>query len=295
MSAALDRLGDAPYRDPVAAIDWSAADPALPWLPPRMLSLAGLETQAEMSADTVVRFSRVEFARLCAAGLWLEGLLISRVTCGGFLAAPTDEARIMLREVREESGHSLMFLEMIDRAGLSGVALLGSTGLLTRIAHRLDAGDAEFWAMVYVGESVTDTFAVQALRHAKEAGAAICPVAHQVLSLHHRDEARHIAAAREFLEGRVAAMTPLRRRLFSATLRFLLGRVVRATLYPTAASLQALGLAQPERAARAARTCPERRRLARACAAPALRFMARSGLLRGRDGRQKAIARRGRS
>ena len=292
MSAALDRLGGAPYRDPVAAIDWSAADTALPWLPPSMLSLAGLGVQAEMSADTVVRFSRVEFARLCAAGLWLEGLLISRVTRGGFLAVPTDEARVMLAEVREESGHSLLFLEMIDRAGLSGVPLLGSTGLLSALAHRLDAGDAEFWAMVYVGESVTDTFAVRALRQAREAGASICPVARQVLSLHHRDEARHIAAAREFLEARVAAMTPLRRRLFSATLRFLLARFLRATLYPTAASLGALGLGQPERAARAARTCPERRRLARACAAPALKLIAHSVLLRGDDGKQNAIARR---
>ena len=67
------------------------------------------------------------------------------------------------------------------------------------------------------------------------------------------------------------------------------------TLSPTAASLRGLGLAQPERAARAARTCPERRRLAQACAAPALRFMARSGLSRGRGGGHKAIARRGQS
>jgi hypothetical protein len=279
MSNVLGRIGALRnrYVDPMVAIDWTSADPALPWLPLRMLSRAGLGRDAEIAPDLLVRLSRIEFARLCAAGLWLEGLLISRATSRGFPAHRPAEARAILQEVREETGHGLMFLEMIDRAGLGGVALLGPTGLLSAVAHRLSPEDAAFWAMVFVGETVTDQYALRALHFAgANNGAAdrrLCPVARQVLALHHRDEARHIAAARALLDARVQRMGPSSRRLFAVTLRFLLRRFLRATLYPTAASLALLGLADPREAARAAWACPERRALARNCAAPALEFL----------------------
>jgi len=282
MTTALRRLGNAgaAYRDPLAAVDWQAADPDRPWLPLSMANLAGVVDGVPLSRELMIRFSRSEFARLCAAGLWLEGLLISRVTARGFLAHETDEARIMLQEVREESGHGLLFLEMIERAGLSGVRLLGSTALLTWVAHRLDSDDAAFWAMVFVGESVTDTFAVRALKDS-EASDTLCPVARQVLALHHRDEARHIAAARVLLEQRVAHMTWLDRLVFARTLGFLLNRFLAATLFPTPASLRALGIPDPAAAARRARACPERRRIAAACAQPSLDLLACTGLIGG--------------
>jgi len=278
MSNVLNRLGalGAAYKDPVAAIAWDRSDPDLPWLPPNMLSLAGVSCQAEMPRDTLLRFSQVEFARLCAAGLWLEGLLIGRVAQSGFLAAETDETRVMLQEVREESGHGLMFLEMIDRAGLSGVPLLGPTRLLTSVAQRLDPQGAAFWAMVYIGESVTDTFALKALKEVNAANGLICPVARQVLQLHHRDEARHIAAARVFLEARVAAMGPAKRWAFRALVGVLLKKFLLATLYPTVASLQAMGLPNAAAAVHSARNCPERRKLAAACAAPARDLIGRT-------------------
>lgn len=276
----LRRLGEAgaSYRDPLTAIDWRAAEESLSWLPPSLAPLDGIAPAQAPSSDFIRAFSRAEFARLCAAGLWLEGLLISRVAARGFLADRPDEAKVVLQEVREESGHGLMFLEMISRAGLAGVPLLGPKRLLTWVAHRLDPASAEFWAMVFVGESVTDVFAVRALKES-DAGHAICPVARQVLALHHRDEARHIAAARTLLEARMADMRPGRRALFAAVFKFLLGRFLAATLYPTTASLSALGVADPQRAARAARRSAARRRLAIACAQPSVELLARYGLI----------------
>lgn len=277
MSDVLHRVGalGGRYADPLSAIDWQSADPASPWLPLRHLSRAGLGPT--VGPELLVRFSRVEFARLCAAGLWLEGLLISRFTSRGFPAHRPLEARVMLQEVREESGHGLMFLEMIERAGLNGVALLGPTGLLSAVAHRLSPASAAFWAMVFVGETVTDQYALRALHLANSdddtADTRICPVARQVLLLHHRDEARHIAAARALIEDKVKRMGPIGRRAFAASLTFLLRRFLQATLYPTPASLAALGIADPHGAARAARACPQRLALAESCAAPALEFL----------------------
>lgn len=279
MSATLARLRQraAQYRDPFAELDFDRADPALPWLPSELLSLAPLPQYAAMSEADRIRLSRIDFARLCAAGVWLEGLLVSRVTSRGFIGAPVEEACVALQEVREEAGHGLMFLEMIERAQMSGVALLGRTRLLTWIARRLAPDGAEFWAMVYIGESVTNSFVARALR-ATASGDPICPLARHVMALHHRDEARHIAAARALLEARIARMGRLRRRAFAALLHLLLRRFLEATLYPTPASLKALGIPDAARVARCVRASPERRALARACAAPALTFMARAGL-----------------
>lgn len=260
----------ADYRDPLTSIDWQSANSGRPWLPPELLSLAGLNIQRDMAPETLRRFSQIEFARLCATGLWLEGLLISRTSHGGYLRLPLAEARIVLQEVREEAGHGLMFLEMIDRAGLGGVRLLGGTQWLSWVARRLHPNSAEFWAMVYLGESVTDNLALRALR--ADAG-SVCPVARQILMLHHKDEARHIAAARAFLKRRLTALSPLRRRAISWTMNFILSSFLKATFYPTMASLQALGLPDPAATARRAAACPDRRALAEACAAPALKFL----------------------
>jgi hypothetical protein len=277
MSKTLHHLAElgAEYRDPMAVIDWSTADDSRPWLPATVLSLAGLPEQAAMDEVSLNRFSRVEFARLCAAGLWLEGLLISRVMKDGCLTTLPQEARVMLQEVREEAGHSLMFVEMIDRAGLGGVPLLGDIGLLSWVAHRLHPESAEFWAMVYIGESVTDTFALKALR--AENG-AICPLAREVLQFHHKDEARHIAAARALLKRRVGAMSAPRRWMFRATLKILLRRFLRATLYPTEASLRAMGIPDPTGVARAAATSAERQSFAQDCARSAMQFIERTVL-----------------
>jgi hypothetical protein len=188
----------------------------------------------------------------------------------GCLTTEPAEARVMLQEVREEAGHSLMFVEMIDRAGLGGVPLLGDIRLLSRVAHRLHPDGAEFWAMVYIGESVTDSFALAALR--ADAG-AMCPLAREVLQFHHKDEARHIAAARTLLKTRVGAMSAPRRWLFRATLKFLLRRFLAATLYPTEASLRAMNIPDPAGAARAAARSPERHAFAEECARSATRFV----------------------
>ncbi|MCC6533713.1 MAG: diiron oxygenase [Burkholderiales bacterium] len=280
MSTTLARIHRraARYRDPLALLDFSVADPKLPWIPYELLSLAALPEYAAMSQAERVRLSRVDFARLCATGVWLEGLLMSRATARGFVGAPIDEACVMLQEVREEAGHSLMFLRMIERAGMSAVPLLGPTRLLTAFARRLAPDQAEFWAMVYLGESVTNTFAAKVLR-AAAAGAALCPLARQVMALHHHDEAHHLAAARALLEARIAGLGALRRHAFAGLVRALLRRFLEATLYPTPASLRSLGVDDADALARRVRQSRERRALAEACAAPALAFLTRTGLL----------------
>ncbi len=283
MSGILERLTTiaADYRDPVREVPWDDADPARPWLPDSVVSLSTLPVWADMDADARRAAGRVDFARLCAAGLWLEGLLIHRVTNRGFVAADAMETRVCLQEVREEAGHGLMFLEMIDRAGMGGVHLLGPTRLLHWVAKRLDPAGAAFWAMVFIGESVTDTFALKALRAAEADGQALCPTAEAVMRLHHRDEARHMAAAKALIDVKLQRMGRLRRLVFRVVVRLLIDRFLAATLYPTTASLRALGIADASRLVDAVRRCPKRRALVRACAESAMQLI---------DGRMRGMA-----
>jgi acetoin utilization protein AcuC len=269
MTTRLQQLADLGrhYSDPMVAIDWQQEDSGKPWLPPVLLSVSGLDVQRTMTPEQVRRLSQVEFARLCAAGLWVEGLLMHRLTAVPAANLPARDARLLLQEVREEAGHGLMFLEMIERAGLNGVGLLGDTRLLSWVARRLDPESPEFWAMVYLGEAITDSFALRAL---KLGGDEICPLARDVLQFHHRDEARHMAAAKAFLKSRCSALSAYRKRRLRLMLRHLLPRFLKATLYPTPASLSVLGLPEPRAILRAALACPHRRQMANACAAPAV-------------------------
>ena len=279
MNAILDRIAEhgRPYRDPIKAIQWTEADPKLPWLPKSLL--LGPDLLTYLDVEEFIKLSRAEFLRLCAAGLWLESLLINRVTESGMIGIDTAEARVMLQEVREEAGHSLMFLEMIDRAGYDNHPVLEGTKILTAVAKRLKVDSAEFWAMAYIGETVTDTFAMKALKHSQTEQAPMCPVAEAVLAFHHREEARHIAAARQFLAGRMSGMSLQRRMIFSRVLRWLLNLFLDSTMYPSAESLRRAGLSNPITLARLIKNDPLRRKVAADCAVPAVTLLRRDGLL----------------
>jgi len=278
LNTVLDRVTEhgRPYQDPLTVINWEKANPLLPWLPRSLL--LSKECFGSIDEDEFLKLSRAEFTRLCAAGLWLEGLLVNRVTETGLIGIETAEARVMLQEIREETGHSLMFLEMIDRADQASRPRLEGTKLLTVVAKRLRVEAAEFWAMAYIGETVTDTFAMKALKLAQTEDQPMCPLAEQVLAFHHREEARHIAAARQFLMVRMSGMSQKRRWIFSQTVQWLLNLFLDATMYPSAESLMRAGLADPVGLAQRLRKNPMRQEIARTCAVPAVSLLKRDGL-----------------
>lgn len=266
MSSIFDRLTAAmpTYKDPLSEIDWRNGDQDRPWLPEKMISIAGLPVWKDLDRSQRLRVSQIEFARLCAAGLWLEGMMIHRVTHNGFVAADTTKTHIVLQEVREECGHGLMFMRMIDRAGMSGQHLLGPTRLLTTVAKSLNPERAGFWAMVYLGESITDTFAIKSLRAASDE--PICPLARQVLEWHHNDEARHIAAARALLSDKIDGMAMIERNAFRILTKLLLRRFLRATLFPSLQSLEAIQVPNAHQVWQQAHADTDRQALATACA-----------------------------
>jgi len=108
-----------PYRDPLAAIDWSRLDVTSFWLPEPALSLYGLPEYDTLAVDVRQRMSQYEFINVIHTGLWLESVFVQRVSRRLDATLPRAEYEYFLHELREEAGHSLMFLKAIEASGLA--------------------------------------------------------------------------------------------------------------------------------------------------------------------------------
>jgi len=114
---------------------------------------------------------------------------------------PREEHEYLLHELREETGHSLMFLRAIEAGGL---ALPVGSWREPRIASALGrfapAGGGLFWLAMLIGEDVSDKFN----RYVRSQRDEINPTVRQICTLHVVDEARHISFARCKLENALA-------------------------------------------------------------------------------------------
>src|SRR5574340_1540083 len=155
----IDKLNDSsmPYRDPLEKLDWNAVDTDSWWLPPHALSLAGTNEFAALAAATRRRLSHYEFVHLLEVGLWLEGLFMQSL---GTAQLASDDSRLrrrFLHEIREEAGHSLMFLELIDRSGVRiENAARHRPRLASVLSRLLGAASPLFWSLVVIGEELSD-------------------------------------------------------------------------------------------------------------------------------------------
>lgn len=257
------------YCDPLAAVPWEALDPERPWLPDDLVSLAGDPAWRHISPSARIALSQLEFLALIDLGLWLESYLLRALG----RAAPTarragaETYAAQLHEMREEAGHSLMFLEILRRAPRP-LPPIPRPRLVTAGARLLPGGHGLFWSAVLIGETV----ALELNRRIRDA--RIVPDAIRLIAeIHLRDEARHVAYARQ----RVAdAVSHRPHPLAGATLRLLAGRFLATCFHPPPGLFAAAGL--PGTLAASARANPARNALAAACLAPAGRYLERFGL-----------------
>ena len=264
-----------PYRDPLALVNWSQLNASSAWLPEAALSLHGLPEFDALAPSVRQRLSQYEFINVMHCGLWLEGVFLQRMSRRLRPEMPRVEREYLLHELREETGHSLMFLRVIETSGL---VLPDGSWRAPRVAAALSrlapAGGALFWLAMLIGEDVPDKLNRYLRGHAE----AVNPAIRQVCTLHIVDEARHIALARRMFESLAAGSRGPRRWWLSAGARLLLRELARAYYYPPAAFYELAGLA-PGAAwrARALRN-PARRRFVAERVAPTLRALESCGL-----------------
>ena len=276
-TALLRKLSEnsAPYRDPLAGIGWSQLSAPGYWLPEAALSLHGLPEFDQLAPALRQRLSQYEFANVLHCGLWLEAVFLQRMSRRLAPGMPRAEHEYLLHELREEAGHSLMFLRAIEAGGLT---IPEGSWRAPRAAHALArSAPAEgplFWLAMLVGEDVPDKFN----RYLRNHPDGVNPAVRQICTLHVIDEARHISLAGHTLTSALAGSGAARRALYSAAARLLLGQLARAFYFPTARFYEFAGLGRGARWRALALRNPARRRFVAERIAPTVRLLESYGL-----------------
>lgn len=265
-----------PYRDPLDRINWKALDRKAFWLPESALSLYGLPEYARLSGEQRRALSHYEFLNFIIAGLWLEGIFMERISRS--LRRPSDSIadRIYrLHELREEAGHSLMFLEVMRRSGLPLPPMHSrSLSIATLLGRYAPFESAGFQIAVLLGEEVPDRLNRYVQRHRAE----ICPAISDMVKNHLIDEARHIAHARDVLNARRKTLRSWRTRLLRPLLNAALRDFVRAFYFPGPRVYELAGLTPGKPWADAARRNPHRLAFVDDTVRPTLRMLQQYGI-----------------
>ena len=238
--------------DPIATTSWYRS------LPPEGQARIGLHRIA-VTMRTGWEFENVLQRGLLSYAYWLGN--------------GRPEFRYVHHEVAEESHHTMMFQEFVNRTGLAargmprGVKLAAERFVvpLARIAPAL------FFFFVLGGEEPIDHVQRRRLR----TGIAH-PLLERIIRIHVTKEARHLSFARHVLDRELPRLNRARRASLSLAVPLLLGAMVRLMLAPSSGWARASGI--PKSVAREARRSPEHRALLAASVARLRRLCDDHGL-----------------
>lgn len=274
--SSLTELPQIRYEDPLVRIDWQAIDRECWWLPPRLLSLAGVPQFERLDERARQRLSHLEYVHLLEAGLWLESQFMARLARLAHSCADVGRTARFLHELREEAGHSLMFVELLERSGF-GVCTRRGPGVraVDLLGGLLSSRSALFWAMVVIGEELPDQLNRRLRRGVEEA--TLSTVVYRIAAIHTRDEAIHCAFAREQCRESAARCPAWQRALLAPALSLAIDLYARYVYFPSAATYARAGLAPTRRWQALARANPNRRAQVAHMLRPTLEFLNRSG------------------
>lgn len=270
-------LNDAstPYRDPLVRLNWDGLDLEAWWLPPQALSLSGVPEFEVLPLATRRRLSQFEFVHLLEAGLWLEAVFMRHLS-EALDGADAPVRSRYLHEIREQAGHSLMFIELMNRSGIRILDAHRHRPPLTRfVAQQVRIDSALFWGLVVIGEELPDKLT----RTVRQSGdkAAVCAVVHQMATLHIMDESRHIALARASFADASQRLRRSQRLLLSPALAALYRSFARYLFFPPVGVYQSAGFDRPRVWRERALGNPVRRRHVGQAVKPTLDFLRDQG------------------
>jgi hypothetical protein len=251
------------------------------WLPPSALALTGVPEFEALPPDVRRRVSRAEYVHLVEAGLWLESMFMARLAS---IAHAVDDAERRVRcleELREEAGHSLLFVELLERAGLGFAprrAVMRAVELLGALAP---SRSALFWALVVVGEELPDRLNRRLARGVEEV--TMSAVVYRIAQMHMRDEAAHAAFARSQCEQASERCPFALRMLLAPAVSIAIDLYARYVYFPPGEIYARAGLADPGRWRARALANPLRHAHVAEMMRPTLAFLRRCGWpVRGR-------------
>ena len=268
-------INSCPYHDPLTRLDWSQLSSDDFWLPQSAMSLQGVADFEKLPDLTKKRLSHYEFIGFIQAGLWLESIFIERLGKNLRKTRALAEHAYYLHEIREEAGHSLMFLHLMEKSGLR---LPDTWRQRPRFADFLGRhaplNTTLFWLAVVVGEEVPDKLN----RHVRvHADATLNPLIRQMCTLHIIDEARHLAHARSALDASLRTASALQKKLLTPVIRLLLKQFVRTFYLPRPEVYELAGLTPGANWVAMAAANPARHEFVAQCINPTLHLLENHG------------------
>ncbi|MCC6534031.1 MAG: diiron oxygenase [Burkholderiales bacterium] len=264
-----------PYRDPLAVLDWRALSADRYWLPPEAISLHGLDEFEALSDAARMRLSQHEFLAFAHSAIALERAFLQSTARRLRRAEPDAEYAFLLHEMREEAGHSLMFLRLAAASGLAAPDWRDALPRLARPYSRFVPGDVAYWFMMVVAQDVPDKLHRFVRRHG---GPQTSPFIRQLISLHMLDASRHLAYARRRLEMAMEGRGRAVARIMPALFNVLFNRFVHGFFWPQAELYERAGLGDGRAWRRAAARNPHRREFVLRLLAPTMRLLSHQGI-----------------
>lgn len=268
------------HFDAYADIDWDAPelqiDPADPrWTLENFDPIANTDWYRSQPDEVRARIGLHRIAVTMRTGWEFENVLQRGLLGHAFwLANGKPEFRYVHHEVIEESQHTMMFQEFVNRTGLPVRGLPRRIKLLAELfvvpLSRLDP--PLFFFFVLGGEDPIDHVQRTRLR----AGIPH-PLLERIIRIHVTEEARHLSFARHYLQAELRRLPRIRRATLSVGVPLLMGVMVRLMLAPPPGFARRNGI--PPAVVREAKRSPEHRALMRDSVAKIRRLCTEAGLL----------------
>ncbi len=220
--------------DPLATTEWYRSQPP--------------EIQSRVALHRIAAAMRIgwEFENVLQRGLLVYAF---------WLPNQRPEFRYVHHEIIEESQHTMMFQEVINRSGLDVQGMPKRMKAAARNVVFLSRAFPQlFFLFVLGGEDPVDHLQRKQLR-ADESH----PVIERIMRIHVTEEARHISFARQYLKRSVPRLGFLRKQALSLVAPLLFGTMARLMVFPPRHLVKTYGI--PTSQVRKALRSPESRQL----------------------------------
>lgn len=234
------------HFDPFVDIAWDDPEMAIRpdderFILPEAHELGRHPWYQSLSDERKIEIGRWQMAQMAKVGLHFENLLIRGLMEYCFtLPNGSPEFRYVTHEATEETQHTQMFQEFVNRAGVDVPGIRRWTVPLQGIIPRFATWFPEFFfTMVLGGEEPIDHMQKVYLRAAE---GEIHPLMTRIMQIHVAEEARHISFAHEFLVRRVPQANRFKRFLLAILTPLVMRIMCDMIITPSRKSARELGM-----------------------------------------------------
>ncbi|MET7284865.1 diiron oxygenase [Streptomyces sp. NPDC005573] len=233
------------HFDAFTDIDWDhpdfAVDPRDPrWILPAADPLGGHAWYREQTPERQAEIGLWRYANVAKVGMQFENLLMrGALDYVVHLGNQDPEFRYLTHEITEETHHTQMFQEFVNRAGVDVHGGRRSFQVISRFLPLTASLLPEaFFTGVLAGEEPIDHIQKAILR----SGAEGHPLLTRIMQIHVAEEARHISFAHEFLRTKVPGYGKVRRGVLSVMFPLIMRRLGDVIVIPDRRTAAKMGV-----------------------------------------------------